>query len=159
MPPFSEIGGFVIGARAAVIAGVSGVEAAASTLADLTTEAVAQIAFTALGLIAIARIRPGPVIIRPTFFALVAVTGLSVVLALSLRPGKLLSRLGGAAAKRWLAGFGDVDKALAALREIGSRRGAVAASLSLHFQFETLSSGSHLEGGKSQVGHSAALDE
>ncbi len=130
--PFSQIGGFVIGARAAMMAGVSGVEAAASTLADLTTEAVAQVAFTALGLIAIADIRPGAAIIRPTLFALVAVAGLSVALALLLRRGQLLSRLGGAAAKRWLAGFGDVDKALAALREIGGRRGAVAASLSLH---------------------------
>ncbi|MGA2793928.1 MAG: lysylphosphatidylglycerol synthase domain-containing protein [Roseiarcus sp.] len=130
--PFSEIGGFVIGARAAMMAGVSGVEAAASTLADLTTEAVAQLAFIALGLIALAHIRPAAAIIRPTLFAIVAVAGLSVVLALSLRRGRWLSRLAGAAAKRWLAGFGDVDKALAALREIGRRRGAVAASLSLH---------------------------
>ncbi len=130
--PFSQLGGYVIGARAAVMEGVPGVEAAASTLADLTTEAVAQIAFTALGLIAIADIRPGAPIIRPTVFALVVVAALSVALALSLRRGQRLSRLGGSAAKRWLAGFGDVEKTLAALREIGARRGAVAASLALH---------------------------
>jgi len=130
--PFSQIGGYVIGARAATMAGVSGVEAAASTLADLTTEAVAQIAFTALGLIAIAHLRPSAAIIRPTLFALIAVAGLGAVLALSLWRGQRLSRLGAAAAKRWLAGFGDVEKTLAALREIGRRRGAVAASLSLH---------------------------
>jgi putative membrane protein len=130
--PFSEIGGFVIGARAAMMAGLSGVNAAASTLADLTTEAVAQIAFTVLGLLAIVHMRPGAAIIRPVAFGLVAVVGLGVALAFLLRRGGRLSRLGAAAAKRWLAGFGDVDKALAALREIGARRVAVAASLSLH---------------------------
>jgi putative membrane protein len=130
--PFSEIGGFVIGARAAMMAGLSGVDAAASTLADLTTDAVAQIAFTALGLLAIVHMRPGAAIICPVVFGLVAVVGLGVALAISLRRGRRLSRLGAAAAKRWLAGFGDVDKALAALREIGRRRGALAASLTLH---------------------------
>jgi putative membrane protein len=130
--PFSEIGGFVIGARAAVIAGASGVDAAASTLADLTTEAVAQIAFIALGLLAIMHMRPDAAIIRPAQFGLVAAVALGLALAFSLRRGSGLSRLGAGAAKRWLAGFGDVDKALAALREIGARRAAVAASLSLH---------------------------
>ncbi len=130
--PFSEIGGFVIGARAAMMAGVSGVDTAASTLADLTTEAAAQIVFTALGLLAIVHMRPDAPIIRPVVFGLVAVIGLGVALAISLRRGHRLSRLGAAAAKRWLAAFGDVDKALAALRDIGRRRGAVAASLALH---------------------------
>ena len=130
--PFSEIGGFVIGARAAIMAGVSTVDAAASTLADLTTEAVAQIVFIALGLIAVVDMRPGAAIVRPTLFGLVAVAGIGVALAISLQPGHRLSRLGAAAARRWLAGFGDVDKALAALREIGARRIAVVASLSLH---------------------------
>ena len=130
--PFSEIGGFVIGARAAMMAGVPGVDAAASTLADLTTEAVAQIAFVALGLIAIIHMRPDAAIIRPTVFGLVAVIGLGVALAIALRRGQRLSRLGAAAARRWLAGFGDVDGALVALRDIGARRGAIAASLALH---------------------------
>jgi glycosyltransferase 2 family protein len=130
--PFSEIGGFVIGARAAMIAGVAGVDTAASTLADLTTEAVAQIAFTALGLLAIVRIRPDAAIIRPVAFALVIVVFAGVALAVLLRRGGRLSHFGAAAAKRWLAGFGDVDKALAALRDIGGRRRAVAASLLLH---------------------------
>ena len=130
--PFSEVGGFVIGARATMMAGVSGVDTAASTLADLTTEAVAQIAFIALGLIAIVHLRPGAAIIGPVVLGLVAVVALGVALAISLRRGRPLSRLGAAAAKRWLAGFGDVDKALAALREISARRGAVAASLTLH---------------------------
>lgn len=130
--PFSQIGGFVVGARAAMMAGVSGVEAAASTLADLTTEAAAQLAFTALGLIALADIRPGAAIIRPALFALVAIAGLSGVLAISLRRGQWLSRFGRDGARRWLAGFGQVDKTLAVLREIARRPGALAASFALH---------------------------
>jgi glycosyltransferase 2 family protein len=130
--PFSQIGGYVIGARAAVMAGVSGVEAAATTLADLTTEAVAQIVFTALGLGALAHLRPGAALIYPTLAALVAIVALSVALAATLRRGRGLSRFGGLAARRWLAGFGDVDRTLAALRAIGERRAALAASLLLH---------------------------
>ena len=39
--PFSQVGGFVIGARAATVAGLSGVVAAASTIVDVTLERLA----------------------------------------------------------------------------------------------------------------------
>jgi putative membrane protein len=130
--PFSEIGGFVIGARAAILAGLSGAEAAASTLVDLTTEAAAQLAFIALGLLALENIRPDAEIIRPASFGLIAIVILIALLALLLRRGEWLPRLAGAGARRWLSAFGDVENALAALRDIARRRGAVAASFALH---------------------------
>jgi len=47
--PFSQVGGIVLGARTAIRHGVAGPEAFASTIVDLTSEALAQIGFVALG--------------------------------------------------------------------------------------------------------------
>jgi glycosyltransferase 2 family protein len=48
--PFSQLGAIAIGARAAVLHGVAAPLASASTIVDVTTELLAQIAFIALGL-------------------------------------------------------------------------------------------------------------
>src|SRR5207253_1616221 len=50
--PLSQVGGYVLGARALALAGVPGTIAAASTIVDVTLEFVAQRAYTALGLAA-----------------------------------------------------------------------------------------------------------
>jgi glycosyltransferase 2 family protein len=130
--PFSEIGGMVIGVRAAMLAGISGAEAAASTLVDLTAEAAAQIAFVALGLLSLENIRPGAAIIRPALIGLMVCVALGGILALCLRRTRWLSQLAGGAAKRWLTAFGEVDNALALLGESLQRPGALLASFALH---------------------------
>jgi len=48
--PFSQVGGFVFGARAAMLHGVSWSLATASTVVDVTAEFLAQLAFTAIGI-------------------------------------------------------------------------------------------------------------
>jgi glycosyltransferase 2 family protein len=48
--PFSQIGGFVIGARAAMLDGIAPGVAAASMIADITTEMVAQLVYVCLGI-------------------------------------------------------------------------------------------------------------
>jgi len=48
--PFSHFGGFVIGARAAILRGVSPTAVYATTVVDVTTEIIAQLGFTGLGL-------------------------------------------------------------------------------------------------------------
>jgi putative membrane protein len=47
--PFSHLGGLVIGARAAALQGLSASWATATTVVDVSTELVAQVGFTALG--------------------------------------------------------------------------------------------------------------
>ena len=47
--PFSQLGGIVLGARAAILHGVSPPLAFASMIVDVTTEMLAQIAYVALG--------------------------------------------------------------------------------------------------------------
>ena len=48
--PFSQLGGFVIGARATILRGVKAADAFASTIVDVTTEMLAQLAYVALGI-------------------------------------------------------------------------------------------------------------
>lgn len=48
--PFSQLGGIVLGARAAILHGVAPPLAFASTIVDVTTELLAQIAYVAVGL-------------------------------------------------------------------------------------------------------------
>jgi putative membrane protein len=47
--PFSQLGGIALGARAVILQGVSTPLALASVIIDVTTEMLAQVAFTALG--------------------------------------------------------------------------------------------------------------
>ena len=56
--PLAQIGGYLLGARAIMLAGVSGAAAAASTIVDVTLEFLAQIAFTALCLFWLIRLTP-----------------------------------------------------------------------------------------------------
>src|SRR5260221_5977797 len=56
--PLSQVGGYVLGARALALAGVPGTRAAASTIVDVTLEFVAQLAYTALGLAWLVRLQP-----------------------------------------------------------------------------------------------------
>ena len=52
--PFSQVGGFVIGARAVLLRGIAAPVAFASTIVDVTTEMMAQIAYVALGIVLLA---------------------------------------------------------------------------------------------------------
>jgi putative membrane protein len=47
--PFSQVGGFVIGARTAILHGVAPVAAFSTTVVDVTAELIAQLGFTGLG--------------------------------------------------------------------------------------------------------------
>jgi glycosyltransferase 2 family protein len=48
--PFSSLGGYVFGARAAIVGGVEPALSISSTVVDVTAEFIAQLGFTALGL-------------------------------------------------------------------------------------------------------------
>lgn len=59
--PFTQIGGWVIGARAGILAGIPPIKAYSSSVVDLTCETMAQIAFTIIGLlIGFARLQASP---------------------------------------------------------------------------------------------------
>src|SRR5437763_582904 len=73
--PLSQVGGYVLGARAATLAGVPGTLAAASTIVDVTLEFVAQIAYTGLGLAWLIYLQPGHPATQPILVGLVVAIG------------------------------------------------------------------------------------
>ncbi len=63
--PLSQVGGYVLGARAVAFAGVPGTTAAASTIVDVSLEFVAQIAFTGLALVWLTQLKPDAPVTTP----------------------------------------------------------------------------------------------
>lgn len=76
--PFSQVGGYVLGARVMTLGGVATADAAASTLADITTEFLAQLVFIALGLIVLSHKIPGSSLLLPVSIGLVVAVVLGV---------------------------------------------------------------------------------
>src|ERR1700686_3178366 len=113
--PFSQLGGIVLGARAAILQGVAPAFAFASTVVDVTTELLAQIAFIALGLAILSAHAP-----RSAYAA--SLTKVSLI-------GLVLAAVGGAlflALQRygqWMTG----KLATRLLRDAGTATAAVAA--------------------------------
>jgi glycosyltransferase 2 family protein len=68
--PFSQVGGLVLGARVITLGGVSVADAAASTLADITTEFLAQLVFIGIGLSILARKAPSSDLLVPVAIGL-----------------------------------------------------------------------------------------
>ncbi len=99
--PLSQIGGFVLGARALVLAGVPAGMASASTVVDVTLELVSQLFYTLLGLVLLAWLRPHSSIELPAIGAVLAMATLVALFVLAQRRGagaveRVLVKLGAA---------------------------------------------------------------
>jgi putative membrane protein len=132
--PLSQVGGYVLGARALAVAGVSGTAAAASTIVDVTLEFFAQLAYTGIALAWLLHLEPG------TRFGLPVGAGLAVALVLAggcllaqRRGFGVLDRFAGALGQGWAektaAGAAALHTAIAA---IYARGAGVWASFLLH---------------------------
>lgn len=84
--PFSQLGGFVVGARAAILDGVPATIAMGSMIADITTELVAQLIYASIGIAVLAtRLRaidgvpPAGVLAIGIFLAVVIAVGFFLV--------------------------------------------------------------------------------
>ncbi len=134
--PLSQLGGYVSGARAVVLAGVPGVFAAASTVVDVTVELVAQLGYTAIGLALLHQLRPGSGFTAPVLAGLVAMAvlvaafivvqarGIGVVERASA--GLVRTVLGGA------SGLGDTGQVQATIHTLHARRSALLGACLLH---------------------------
>ncbi len=85
--PLSQIGGFVLGARALVLAGLPTSFASASTVVDVTLELMAQLFYTIIGLSLLAWLRPGSSIETPAIAAVLAMGVLAVLFVLAQQRG------------------------------------------------------------------------
>jgi len=133
--PFSQIGGIVLGARAAILHGVSNPLVYASTIVDVTTEMLAQIAYIALGVLTL-DLRAAPTsfahsLTRGLLIGLVfAVAAAGVFLALQRHGHGLIDKL----TTRILPGaLGRTAAVSTALKSIYRSRARVGLSLALHF--------------------------
>ncbi len=101
--PFSQVGGYVLGARVISLGGVDPADAAASTMADITTEFLAEIAFIGIGLACLAELVPSSKLLLPVGAGLAVAVAMGIGLVLVQRGGNrtfrsLASRIAGRAA-------------------------------------------------------------
>lgn len=118
--PLSQVGGYVLGARALALAGFSGTIAAASTIVDVTFEFVAQLAYTALGLGLLVWLHPESVAATPAMVGLGTAAAAAVAFLLIQRHGfshfdRVARILGRGWAERSAAGAAALHAALRAI--------------------------------------------
>ena len=85
--PLSQMGGLVLGARAVTMAGVPGPVATASTIVDLTLEFFAKLAYTALGLLLLIRLRPASAAALPVTTGMAAAGLIAIAFVVVQRHG------------------------------------------------------------------------
>ena len=100
--PFSQVGGFVFGARAVTLHGVSWSLATASTVVDVTAEFLAQLAFTAIGLGILLARAPNSALAVPLEVGLgLAVVACAALIWLQQGAAPTFARLSRRIAGRW----------------------------------------------------------
>ncbi|MBV9861183.1 MAG: flippase-like domain-containing protein [Alphaproteobacteria bacterium] len=101
--PLSQVGGYVLGARALALAGIGGTVAAASTIVDVTLEFLGQIAYTGLGLGWLVRLRPDADLALPVLLGLgVAGTAAIGFVAVQRRGFDVLERFARHLGRGWV---------------------------------------------------------
>ena len=132
--PLSQIGGFVMGARAATLLGPSTPIAVATTIVDITIEVLAQLCYTLLGLALLARVQPHAELIYPFAIGVaIGVAGILGFILLQRRGAALVERLSQRLAGNWFPGATARAKPiLDTVDEVYKHRGALAAGFLLH---------------------------
>jgi putative membrane protein len=132
--PFSQVGGYVVGARVITLSGVTVPDSIASTLADITTEFLAQLIFVGVGLSILAHIAPHDELLVPVAIGLCIALIMCVGLIIAQRGGGKFFR---AIAQRLAGEQGDgaalhMDRLQAALDDIYRRRDRLALASFFH---------------------------
>ena len=133
--PLSQVGGYVLGARALALSGVSGAFAASSTVVDVTVELVAQLAYTMLGLVLLSRLRPGTGFAMPVLIGLVGMScAVAVFIGVQARGAGFVERVGKRLGREFLGReVGEAGAVQAGIQAIHSRKGALAGAACVHF--------------------------
>jgi len=160
--PLSQVGGFVLGARAATLAGVASAFAAASTGVDVSAELVGQLLYTLLGLALLGALQPSNSLLLPVLGGLIVMAGLAGgFYALQARGAGFVETSGRRLAQQFLgrdiASLGSVQ---VEIQRVHARRMVVWFSCCVHFSTWVLAGLEtwltlHLMG--VQIGISAAL--
>ncbi len=119
--PFSQVGGFVLGARVIGMGGVPTANAIASTLGDVTTEFLALLVFVGVGLAILSHKAPGSELLVPVAIGLcvAVVAGVGLILAqrgVGTRLFRSLAmKIAGSTGEGAAANFGRLQDALDAM--------------------------------------------
>jgi putative membrane protein len=132
--PFSQVGGYVLGARVITLHGVNAMDAAASTVGDVTTEFLAELVFIGLGLSITAHLAPHSELVTPVAIGLCIAVVMSVGLILVQRGGgkifrALALRIAGTAGRGAVA---QLDRLQLALDQMYAERWRLALAAFFH---------------------------
>lgn len=132
--PLSQVGGYVLGARAVALRGVDAALAAATTIADVTLELSAQVVYTMLGLALLIGLRPETKLALPVLIGLAVALVAVVGFVLMQRNGaSQLDRLATRLARGWITALSAAAGAVQAeIRRIHARPGGVSICFLLH---------------------------
>jgi putative membrane protein len=165
--PFSQVGGFVIGARALTVSGVAGAFAAISTVFDLLIEFAAKLPYVLIGLVLLKAPRhvPTPTLLAQILLALAvgAAPVLLVVIIHRRRPGAL-ERLVMRIAGRWPAlRLADTPRAREAIARLLANDGRSFVTFVLHFTAWVLGGAEawiafHLMGARISLAQAVVID-
>jgi putative membrane protein len=139
--PLSQIGGYVFGARAVALTGVSGSFAAASTVVDVSVELVAQLVYTAFGLWLLRRLSPDNAFAAPVLGGILVMGVLAAIfIAVQARGAGWVERAGSRLTREFLGReLAAADSVQAGIRRIHARRPALAVALAAHLASWVLS--------------------
>ena len=132
--PLSQLGGYVLGARALAVAGVAASAAAASTIVDVTLEFFAQLAYIAIALLWLLYVAPQSPAAAPAALGIVLGLGLAAGFVAAQRGGfGVLDRMAGALGRGWAERTSAGAAALhTAIAEIYDRPSGIWSSFAVH---------------------------
>jgi glycosyltransferase 2 family protein len=132
--PLSQIGGFLMGARAATLFGPSMILAFATTVVDVTVEVLAQLGYTVLGLALLTQLQPDARLIYPvTVGVALGLVGILLFVLVQRRGTALMEKLSERLAASWLPQAAAKTRPLQeALDHIYAQRGGLAVGFLLH---------------------------
>jgi putative membrane protein len=129
--PFSQVGGYVIGARALALSGASAQQAATSTLLDLILELIAKVPYILLGLVLLAWLKPQLAGVSAAIGLVLCIIG--ILIAIQQKSAGWMARATAGFFRRWPSLARLHGEAVTAFREMTARRSAVRSSTLVHF--------------------------
>ncbi len=132
--PLSQLGGFIMGARAATLFGPTLTLAFASTVVDVTVEVLAQLAYTGLGLALLVQLHPGASLIYPVAIGIaIGIAAILGFILLQRRGAAFVEGLSQRLAASWLPAAAARTKPLQeALDKIYAHRGGLVGGFAFH---------------------------
>ncbi len=163
--PFSQVGGYVFGARALTLSGVSGFFAAISTVVDLVVELAAKLPYLLIGLGLLAWLKSQSAYFTPTLIGVVISGGLLFLAAVFRdRSRDALERLAMRMAQRWPAlQLGGAEQTRATIYGVLAKDGRSTTGFVLHFIAWALGAfeawiAFHLMGAQISLAQAAVID-